>query len=87
MSSFFFIEAVQIWNVLEIVCIKVTAFYYLVWLYIIIKYSHLKIIAFFLKKRLCCFKNFRMWCFRSCYCNSFIIICCEYNGCSNGSKY
>ena len=86
-GSFLLIEAVQIWNVLEVVCIEISALYNFVWLYIIIKYSYLKVISLFLKNWLCCLKNLRMRCLGSCYCDGFVVICCEYNGCSNGSKY
>ena len=41
-GSFFLVEAVQIWNVLEVVCIEIAALYNFVWLYIIIKYRYLK---------------------------------------------
>ena len=49
MCSLLFIEIVQIWDMLEIVCIKITAFYYQVRLYIIVKYSYFKVPAFFFK--------------------------------------
>ena len=86
-GSFFLVEAVQIWNVLEVVCIEIAALYNLVWLYIIIKYRYLKVVSLFLKDRFCCFKDLGMWCLGCCYCDGFVIICCENNGCSNGSKY
>ena len=46
--TFFFIKALKVWNMLEVVCIELAAFYNLIWLYIIIKYCNLKIISFFL---------------------------------------
>ena len=48
-GSFFLVEAVQIWNVLEVVCIEIAALYNFVWLYIIIKYRYLKVVSLFLK--------------------------------------
>lgn len=44
--TFFFIEALKVWNMLEVVCIELAAFYNFIWLYIIIKYCNLKIISF-----------------------------------------
>ena len=70
---------------LEIVCIKITAFYYQVRLYIIVKYSYFKVPAFFFKDWFCFFKDFCMWCSGCCYFNgSFFCIsayqnavCCD----------
>ena len=53
MCSLLFIEIVQVWDMLEIVCIKITAFYYQVRLYIIVKYSYFKVPAFFFKDWFC----------------------------------
>lgn len=60
---------------LEIICIKITAFYYQVRLYIIVKYSYFKVPAFFFKDWFCFFKDFCMWCSGCCYFNgSFFCI-------------
>ena len=75
MCSLLFIEIVQVWDMLEIVCIKITAFYYQVRLYIIVKYSYFKVPAFFFKDWFCFFKDFCMWCSGCCYFNgSFFCI-------------
>ena len=36
------IKLIQIWNMLEVVCIKLSTLNYLVWSYIVIKYSNFK---------------------------------------------
>ena len=44
-----FVEAVKIRNVLEVVCIKFTGFYYKVGLYIIIKFNNFKFVTVIFK--------------------------------------
>ena len=70
------IKLIQIWNMLEVVCIKLTALNYLVWSYIVIKYSNFKFISFFLKKRFCLLKDLCVRCCRCCNCDGFVIILC-----------
>ena len=53
MGSLLRIEIIQIRNVLEIVCVKITALYNKVRLYIVIKYSDLQLPSLFCKNRLC----------------------------------
>ena len=45
---------------LKIVCIKITAVYYQIRLYIIVKYGNLQIIPLFRQKRLCLLQNLCM---------------------------
>ena len=88
MCAFLFVKAVKIWDVLEVVRIKITALYNFVWLYIIIKYSNLQIIAFFFKDWLCLLQDLRMRCLGSCHCDGLvIIIICKYYSCAYGTKY
>ena len=51
------LEIVQVWDMLEIVRIKISALYYKVWLYIIIKYRNFQIPSFFLEDWFCFFQN------------------------------
>ena len=74
--TFFFIELFQIWDVLEIVCIKFAALYNLVWSYIVIKYCNFQVISFFFKKWFCFFKDLCMRCCGCCNCDCLIIIFC-----------
>ena len=70
------IKLIQIWDMLEVVCIKLSTLNYLVWSYIIIKYSNLKVISFFLKKWFCLLKDLCVRCCRCCNCDGFVIILC-----------
>ena len=60
MGSFFFVKAVQVRDVLEIVCIKLSALHYLVRLYIIVKHGYLKGISFFFQEWFCLLKDLGM---------------------------
>lgn len=59
-SSSLFIVAVKIRNMLEIIAVDITGLYNLIGLYIILKYSYLKIISLLCKDGLCCLKDFCM---------------------------
>ena len=83
------IEAFQIWYMLEVVGIEVSAFYHFVWLYIVIKDSHLQIIALLLKLILCILQNLSVWCCRCCNCDCLIVLAalsaaceCSYQKCT-----
>ena len=85
MSALFFIEAVQIRNVLEIVGVKFTAFYYFIGQNIIVKFRYFQIIAQLLQERLCLCQNF---CMGSCgggYGDSSILI--SKSGGTKGTQY
>ena len=58
MGSLFFIKAVKVRDMLEIVCVKLTTLYHLIRLYIVIKYGYLQIIALLLQNRLYLLQNF-----------------------------
>ena len=82
--SLLFVEVVKIRNMLEIVRIKISALYYKVWLYIIIKYRNFQIPSFFLEDWFCFFQNLCMRCCRSCYFDgSFLCISAYKNAISN----
>ncbi len=53
MGSLFFIKAVKVRDMLEIVGIKIASFHHFVGLDIIVKNRHLKVVSLLCKDRLC----------------------------------
>ena len=89
MCSLLFIEVVKIRNMLEIICIEITALYYEVWLYIVIKYGNFQIPSFLFEDWFCFFKDLCMWCCGCCdFDSSFFCVsaykyavCCDCSDC------
>ena len=60
--SLLLVEAVKIWNVLEVVGIELSALYYLIWLYIVVKYCNLKVVTLLLECCLGILEDLCVWC-------------------------
>ena len=61
------IEAVQIGNMLKIVCVKFAGLHHQIRLYIIVKFRYLKLVSVFLQNRLRCSENLCVGCGGGCY--------------------
>ena len=75
--SVLFVECIQIIDVLEVVCIKLSALHHIVRLNIIVEYSVLKIVPLRLQQRLCKLQDLCMRCRGRCNGNLL-----EISGCS-----